>query len=314
MVEPVVIVHGGAWAVPEILWDKSVAGVKTAALHGYQVLKDGGSVVDVAEAAVISLEDNPVFDAGTGSVLTFDEQVEMDAIIMNGATMQAGAVAAIRNIPNPVKVARLIMEKTPHVMLAGEGANKFASQYGINEVDKDLLITPYAKEELAEYKKYTNTVYCLFNKIDHANPVGHDTVGCAVVDQKGHTACATSTGGITAKMPGRVGDSPIIGAGGYADDEVGAVSTTGCGEAIMKACLARHIALVMETGQDVVTAIKTGLNHMESRINGFGGAIAVSSKGDVGMQFSTPRMPWAYVQQGKLHYGIHPGQHIIEDL
>ncbi|ROT76047.1 hypothetical protein C7M84_005386 [Penaeus vannamei] len=275
MVEPVVIVHGGAWAVPEILWDRSIAGVKTAALHGYKVLQEGGSVVDVAEAAV-----------------------EMDAIIMNGATMEAGAVAAIRNIPNPVKVARLIMEKTPHVMLAGEGANKFASQYGINEVDKELLITPYAKEELAEYKKYTNTVYCLFNKTEHVNPVGHDTVGCAVVDQKGHTACATSTGGITAKMPGRVG----------------AVSTTGCGEAIMKACLARHIVSVMGTGQDVVTAIKSGLNHMETRINGFGGAIAVSCKGDVGMQFSTPRMPWAYVRQGKLHYGIHPGQHIIEDL
>lgn len=314
MVVPVVIVHGGAWSVPEKLWNDSVQGVKAAALRGYEVLQKGGSAVDVAEAAVISLEDCPVFDAGTGSVLTYDEQVEMDAIIMNGTTMQAGAVGAIRNIPNPVKVARLIMENTPHVMLAGEGANKFASEYGINEVDKDLLITPYAKQELAKYKKYNKTVYCLFNKTDNSNLSGHDTVGCAVVDEAGHTACATSTGGISAKMPGRVGDSPIIGAGGYADDEVGAVSTTGHGEALMKACLARHISTVMATGQDVLTSIQHGLSHMEKRIKGFGGAIAVSNKGEVGMYFSTPRMPWAYVQGGELHYGIHPGQHVVEEL
>lgn len=314
MVEPVVVVHGGAWAIPEAAWTKSIEGVKAAACQGYKVLKEGGSAIDAAEASVISLEDCPVFDAGTGAVLTFDEQVELDAIIMDGTTMKAGAVGAIRNIKNPIKVARLVMEKTPHVLLVGEGANKFAAEYDINQVDPDTLVTEYAKEELATYKKYTNTVYSLFNKVNPVNVSGHDTVGCAVVDKCGHTACATSTGGITAKMPGRVGDTPCVGAGGYADDEVGAVSTTGHGEAIMKACLARHITSVMSTGRDVSKSIQDGLSYMESRIVGFGGAIAVSRKGEVAAHFSTPRMPWAYVREGKLHYGMHPGQHQIENF
>ncbi|XP_068207821.1 isoaspartyl peptidase/L-asparaginase [Palaemon carinicauda] len=312
-VEPVVVVHGGAWAIPENLWSESLAGVKAAARCGYKVLKDGGSATDVAEAAVISLEDCPVFDAGTGSVLTYDEQVEMDAIIMEGTTMKAGAVGAIRNVKNPVKVARLVMEKTPHVLLVGEGANKFAVEHGIQQVDPDTLITPYAREKLAKFKQYNKTVYSLFNKIDPVQGDGHDTVGCAVVDSTGRTACATSTGGITAKMPGRVGDSPIVGAGGYADDMVGAVSTTGHGEAIIRACLARHVAATMSAGKGVLPALDESLLYMESRVNGFGGAIAVSCKGDVATKFSTPRMAWAYVKEDKVHYGLHPGQHEIED-
>ncbi|XP_042234123.1 isoaspartyl peptidase/L-asparaginase-like [Homarus americanus] len=314
MVEPVVVVHGGAWAVPEELWDESLQGVKAAARRGYGVLTAGGSSVDAAEASVVCLEDNPVFDAGTGSVLTFDEQVEMDAIIIDGTTMEAGAVGAIRNVLNPVKVARLVMEKTDHIMLVGDGANKFAAAHGVQEVDPEVLITSLARQTLAKYKKYTSTVYHLFNKTEKPETSGHETVGCVVVDREGHTSCATSTGGITAKMPGRVGDTPIVGAGGFADDQVGAVSTTGHGEAIMKACLARHITSVMGTGESVKSSIQNGLAHMESRIKGFGGAIAVSCKGEVGTHFSTPRMTWAYIQAGKLHYGIHPNQHVTEDL
>lgn len=314
----VLAVHGGAWAIPEKLWSKSIEGVKTAARVGYKALENGGSAVDAVEAAVVSLEDCPAFDAGTGSVLTYDEQVELDAIIMDGHTLKAGAVAAIRNVHNPVKVARLIMDKTPHVLLAGPGANKFAADHGHNEVDPDTLITPYAREELAEYKKYSHTVNSLFNKTDknsgNSETCGHDTVGCVVLDNKGHLACATSTGGITAKMPGRVGDSPIVGAGGYADDASGAVSTTGHGEAIIRVCLARHITTLMETGCNSKDAVSKSLSHMESRVNGFGGAVVVSKSGDVAAEFSTPRMPWAYIKDDKLHFGMHQGQHETEEL
>lgn len=318
MSEAVLAVHGGAWAVPEKLWSQSIEGVKTAARVGYKVLQNGGSAVDAAEATVVSLEDCPAFDAGTGSVLTYDEQVELDAIIMDGHTLKAGAVAAIRNIRNPVKVARLIMDKTPHILLAGPGANKFAASHGHNEVDPETLITPYAREELKEYKKYSHAVDSLFNKTEGnssiAETCGHDTVGCAVLDNNRHLACATSTGGITAKMPGRVGDSPIVGAGGYADDTAGAVSTTGHGEAIIRVCFARHITTLLETGCNSKDAISQSLSYMESRVNGFGGAVVVSKSGDVAAEFSTPRMPWAYIKSDKLHFGMHRGQHETEDL
>lgn len=314
MVKPVVIVHGGAGAHPEKKWAECLAGVKAAACEGYKVLKEGGSAVDAAEAGVISLENCPVFNAGTGAALTFNQQVELDALIMDGTTMKVGGVGAISNVKNPVKVARLVMEKTPHVLLVGKGANEFAAEHGINQVDPDTLITEYAKEKLAHHKTYINVVHNLFNKDNRsADAHDHDTIGCAVVDKSGHTACATSTGGITAKMPGRVGDSPFAGAGGYADDKVGAISTTGHGEAIMKACLARHIASEISTGQDVSKSIQDGLSYMESRFVGFGGAIAVTHKGEVAANFSTDRMPWAYVQEGKLYYGIHPSQHQVED-
>ncbi|CAL4186750.1 unnamed protein product, partial [Meganyctiphanes norvegica] len=254
----------------------------------------------------------------TGSVLTYDEQVELDAIIMDGHTLKVGAVAAIKNVRNPVKVARLVMDKTQHVLLAGCGANKFAANHGHNEVDPDTLITPYAREELAEYKKYSHAVNSLFNKTDTPASIsdtsGHDTVGCAVLDNNGQLACATSTGGITAKMPGRVGDSPIVGAGGYADNTVGAVSTTGHGESIIKVCLARHITFLMGTGCNSKDAVSQSLSYMESRVNGFGGAVVVSKSGDVAAQFSTPRMPWAFIKSDKLHFGMHHGQHEIENL
>ncbi|KAK4324318.1 hypothetical protein Pmani_005034 [Petrolisthes manimaculis] len=311
MLEPVVCVHGGAWDIPENLWTDSIEGVKLAARRGYQVLDDGGSVVDAAEAAVVVLEDCPAFDAGKGSVLTYDEEVEMDAIIMRGSGLEAGAVAAIRNIANPVKVARLIMEKSPHILLAGEGANKFAEAHGVKQVDPDTLVTPDARLELEKYKTFNKAVYSLFNKSDQK---GCDTVGCVVVGSSGATAAATSTGGITAKMPGRVGDSPIVGAGAYADDQTGAVSTTGHGESIIKVCLARHIVSLIEKGQTPKDSIRDSLQYMESRVKGFGGAIAVSRIGQVATHFSTPRMPWAYVKARQLHFGMHPDQHCTEEL
>lgn len=311
----VVVVHGGAWDVPQHMWDASVEGVKAAARRGHQVVSDGGSAVDAVEAAVVVLEDNPVFDAGTGSVLTLDGEVEMDALVMSGEGLKAGAVAVIKNVQNPVKVARLVMEKTPHAMLAGEGANQFAAAHGHPQVPPDTLVTAYAKEKLEKYKKFTKSVDSLFNVLQvQQKQSGHDTVGCAVLDRSGHTACATSTGGITAKMPGRVGDTPVVGAGGYADDQVGAVSTTGHGESIMRVCFARHITATMATGVPVNTSIQQSLEHMAKRVEGCGGAVAVSCSGEVGVGFSTPRMPWAYVKDGVLHYGIHPGQHLKEDL
>lgn len=311
----VVVVHGGAWDIPQHLWKASMEGVKAAARCGYQVVGGGGSAVEAVEAAVMMLEDNPAFDAGTGSVLTLEEEVEMDALVMSGAGLQAGAVAAIKNVKNPVKVARLVMEKTPHVMLAGEGANHFAASHGITQVPPDTLVTPYAKQELEIMKKYSTSVDTLFNVSPQKLPQsGHDTVGCAVLDTFCHTACATSTGGITAKMPGRVGDTPVPGAGGYADDQVGAVSTTGHGESLLKVCLARHIVTTMATGMPVSDSIQRSLEYMGQRVSGCGGAVAVSRCGEVGFAFTTPRMPWAYAKDNQLHYGMHPREHMKEDL
>ncbi|KAG0722128.1 Isoaspartyl peptidase/L-asparaginase [Chionoecetes opilio] len=311
----VVVVHGGAWDVPEPLWEASLEGVKAAARRGHQVLRGGGSVVEAVEAAVVVLEDNPAFDAGTGSVLTLDGEVEMDALVMSGARLRAGAVAAIRSVANPVKVARLVLEKTPHVMLAGSGANQFAAAHGHPQVPPHTLVTPHARREWETFKKFSKSVDSLFNVLHvQQQRSGHDTVGCAALDSLGHTAAATSTGGITAKMPGRVGDTPVPGAGGYADDQVGAVSTTGHGEAILRVCLARHITATMATGVPVSASIESSLEHMAQRVAGCGGAVAVSREGEVGMAFSTPRMPWAYVKHRRLHYGIHPGQHVEEDL
>lgn len=310
-----VVVHGGAWDVPEHLWEASMEGVKAAVRRAHQVLCGGGSAVEAVEAAVVVLEDIPVFDAGTGSVLTLDGEVEMDALVMSGSGLRAGAVAAIRNVRNPIRVARLVLEKTPHVMLAGEGANQFAAAHGHPQVPPDTLVTPHAKEELETYKKFNKSVDSLFNVLEiQKKQSGHDTVGCAALDSFGHTACATSTGGITAKMPGRVGDTPVPGAGGYADDQVGAVSTTGHGESIMQVCLARHIISTMATGVPVSASIQQSLEHMAQRVEGCGGAVAVSGDGDIGVGFSTPRMPWAYVKDHHVHYGIHPGQHLKEDL
>ncbi|XP_036403392.1 isoaspartyl peptidase/L-asparaginase [Megalops cyprinoides] len=305
----VLVVHGGAWAIPDSISVASVEGVKAAALSGFLVMKKGGTALDAVETAVKAMEDDPVFDAGHGAVLNTDGEVELDAIVMDGRTLAAGAVSSVRNIANPVTLARAVMEKTDHVMLTDRGANHFADSIGIPKVHTDALVTDDERKEWHRYKMYSLGVKDLFN-----SQWAHDTVGAVALDCYGNVACATSTGGIRNKMVGRVGDSPIIGCGGYADNHSGAVSCTGHGESIMKVTLASRVIFHMEQGKVPSEAVKSCLQYMGERVQGGGGVIAVARTGDWAAEFTTERMAWAAVDGEVLWYGLNPEEMFQEKL
>ncbi|XP_012943018.1 isoaspartyl peptidase/L-asparaginase [Aplysia californica] len=313
--EPLMIVHGGAWAIPGELTERSLNGVRRAALEGHRVLRSGGSAVDAVVAAVTVLEDDTAFDAGHGAVLNLKGEVELDAIVIDGRDLSSGAVCAVQDIANPVQLARLVMDKTDHCLLGGVGANDFAKEQGFERLPPTELVTPEARAEWEKYIKFTTAVGALFSARD-GDPklTGCDTVGAVAMDTSGNLASATSTGGITAKKPGRVGDTPVIGAGAFADNDVGAVSSTGHGESIMKVCLTRRIAELMERGLSANEAAKTALEFMSTRVGGAGGVIVISKKGEVCHSFTTSRMAWASVTQGTLKSGIDPGQEFTENL
>nr|XP_054758577.1 isoaspartyl peptidase/L-asparaginase-like [Lytechinus pictus] len=305
---PAIAVHGGAWAIPQADTEASCHGVQRAVRAGYKVLENGGTAVDAVEQAVRVLEDDPVFDAGTGSVLNYDGDVEMDAIIMEGKELKCGAVACVNNIKNPISLARKVMEQTDHTLLVGHGANKFANEMGIEKVPTSDLVTEDARKTWEEYRKFKKTVDVFFSS---RTETGHDTVGCVAVDRLGNVACATSTGGISAKKVGRVGDSPIIGSGAYCDNAYGAVSTTGHGENIMKVTLARTIISYMEhLGLSAKEAADKAIAFMSKRVGGVGGAIVVSSTGQLARSFNSERMAWAFASNNYVRYGIDPGDDI----
>ncbi|KAM4591316.1 isoaspartyl peptidase/L-asparaginase isoform 1-T2 [Odontesthes bonariensis] len=304
---PVVVVHGGAGHIPKERSEKSTSGVCSAARSGYLVLRGGGSSMDAVVEAVIQLENNPSFNAGCGSVLNISGEVEMDAIVMDGKTLASGAVSAVRNIANPIQLARLVMEKTSHACLTADGASKFARSMGVPEVPQESLITEYSQ---MRWKK---------NLAPDANPVESQmgkmgTVGAVAVDSEGNIACATSTGGMLNKMEGRVGDTPCIGSGGYADNLTGAVSTTGHGETIMKVTLARLILFHMEQGQSAEAASDLGLAYMKSRVGGLGGVVTVDPKGNWAARFSSLQMAWAAAQKDTLHHGLYTGEHFKQSI
>ncbi|XP_077149001.1 isoaspartyl peptidase/L-asparaginase-like [Ranitomeya variabilis] len=305
--KPVIVVHGGAWAIPDDLADCSKIGVKNAATCGFSILAKGGSSLEAVEAAVQSLEDNKAFDAGHGAVLNADGDVELDAIIMDGKDLAVGAVSCIKNIANPVMFARKIMEQTPHIMLTGSGANKFAEKLNIENLPTEKLVTANAVKEWEQYQKYNQSVTSLFSTGSM-----HDTVGAVAIDSKGNLSCATSTGGITNKMVGRVGDSPIIGSGAYADNFIGAVSSTGHGESIMKVTLARQVLFNMEKGEPPQSAADHALEYMKNKVHGGGGLIVVSKSGEWAARFTTTRMAWASVENNLLTYGLNPGENFRE--
>ena len=296
MVKPVIVIHGGAWGIPDDQVDDNITGVEEAARQGWNILQKGGSALDAVVAAVNCLEDNPVFDAGIGSVLTEDGTVEMDALIMDGRNLEAGAVAGLRDVRYPINLARLVMEKTPHVLMIGEGANRLALEFGVERITQDELVTDTARKELEEWLKDRR----------FGETFGHDTVGAVALDSNGNLAAATSTGGVTGKQVGRVGDVPIIGSGGYADNKVGAVSSTGDGEAIFKVNLAKLVLSYMEAGMGVQTAAEKALEYMRLRVNGNGGLIAVDPEGNIAHAFTTKRMAWASIKADKLESGINP--------
>jgi beta-aspartyl-peptidase (threonine type) len=271
--EPSIIVHGGAGPIRDDSLAARLEGCKAAALAGWKILERGGFALDAAEAAVVVLEDNPLFNAGTGSTLNRLGQVEMDAAIMEGQSLRAGSVAAVSGIKNPIKLARRIMEDGRHVMLAGEGALLFARQIGFPECPSESLIVDHRRKSWEDK---------------------HGTVGCVAVDSDGQLAVATSTGGIFDKLPGRVGDSPLIGCGTYADG-YGAASCTGDGEAIIRVVLAKSAVDLLKAGADPQTAVEEAVALLAARTGGTGGLILIDSQGKIGYARNTTHMPvcWA---------------------
>src|SRR3972149_11465143 len=241
---PVIVVHGGAWDIPKATWPAHVTGCRLGCLAGLEVLQSGGSALDAVEAAVRQLESGPTFDAGCGSFLNEDGKVELDASIMEGATLKAGAVAAVQRLLHPVSLARRIMEKTDHLLLVGAGAEKFARKMGMKFCPTSALLTGRELELWKKLKKkrafHAKTVFSGRPNGSTSLTTKRGTVGAVALDAYGNLAAATSTGGTPRKMAGRVGDTPVIGAGTYADNTQGAVSCTGWGEGIMRICLPRR--------------------------------------------------------------------------
>ncbi|RWS28339.1 L-asparaginase-like protein, partial [Leptotrombidium deliense] len=311
---PNIIVHGGAGAISPDRIEAVHAGIVEACRKGYSLLSNGKTAIDAVEAAVNVLENNPTFNAGYGCVLNDDGEAECDALMIEGKGMRAGAVAGVKKFKNPVSVARIVMEKSNHCLLISEGAHKFGAENGVELIDPKSLITEKSLQSLNKYKRQFNIMLkseIIKNGSVHSNGVNgsakkngynhkdssdHDTVGAVALDDYGNLACATSTGGLTAKSVGRVGDSPCIGSGGWADNNTVAVSTTGHGESIMRVCLAKHIANLVEKKIEVQEATKQALEYMQNRINGYGGAISLDANGNVGVYFTTRDMSFAYIK------------------
>jgi beta-aspartyl-peptidase (threonine type) len=259
-----------------------VEGARRAAEAGWQVLRAGGSAVDAVVAAVVALEDDPTFNAGTGATLTAAGDAELDASLMDGTTLAAGAVASVKDVKNPVLLARAVMERSGHVLLVGDGASAFAREVGIASYPNALLITP---EQRARFERATEA---------RIAARGGGTVGAVARDARGHLAAATSTGGTFLKRAGRVGDSPLIGAGTYADDARAAVSATGQGERIIQVTLARFAADLVGAGRSAREAAAEAIRTLGARVHGEGGVIVVGRSGEPGFAFNTPTMARAW--------------------
>lgn len=273
---PTVVVHGGAAGTAELM-SAAVAACELAARRGLEALTDnGGSPLDAVEAAVRVLEDSPTLNAGTGAALTSEGGLELDASIMDGATLDAGAIAGLSAHRNPISVARAVLAERKHVMYFGAGADRFARSAGFEAVDPETMITEHARRQLE---------------------VGN-TVGAVAVDAKGRLAAGTSTGGMHGQAPGRVGDSPIIGAGTYARDGAAACSATGDGEAILRATLARDAVALVEWGEPPEAAVLSALVRLENVGRGEGGLILIDSRGRVGIAKNSAHMSHAVAQQG----------------
>ncbi len=295
--QPAIIVHGGAWDIPPELHEAHRQGTRRATEAGWAVLAAGGSAIDAVEAAIVTMEDDETFNAGRGSFLNADGQVEVDAGCMEGAKLDAGAVASVQFIRNPIRLARAVMEKSQHVLLVGQGAQRFAHRIGFPPCDLVDLAVP---REFERWQKllYDRT-YSARQSFDRAatsapTAAGADTVGCVALDQAGHIASGTSTGGTPNKMPGRVGDVPMIGCGFYADDEIGGASSTGWGEAIAKVLLARLALHHLKELGDPEAAARGAIEVLQNKVNGLGGVILLSPEGHLGWHYNTPHMAYAF--------------------
>ena len=288
MSRPVIVVHGGAGDIPDEQAEGHRLGVQRASQVGWEVLTAGGSAEDAVEAAIRVMEDDEVFDAGRGSFLDLDGALSMDAAFMEGSDLNAGAVAAVSQMRNPISLARLLLS-APHVLLVGEGAHRWGEQHGLHRCSPDDLIVARERERVLAHQGL------------------NDTVGAVAMDLSGHLAAGVSTGGSPLKVPGRVGDVPCIGAGIYADDQVGGVSCTGVGEQITRIVMAKRCTDRLAKG-DVTAqqAAEEAIAYLARRVHGEGGLIVLSHDGEIGCAMNTQRMSRAWITPDASYVGLEP--------
>ena len=300
-------------------------GVRNALSAGWRVLEAGGGALEAVEEAVVIMEDDETFDAGRGSFLNREGRVQMDALIMDGATLRAGGVGCVEHLRNPVRAARKILSESPHVYFVAEGAERFAAEHGIELCKNEDLVIPRELERLRDYQREAARqestsgmttgpagVTQKDGKDLFAPEVSHDTVGAVALDRAGNIAAATSTGGTLNKAPGRLGDSSLIGCGCYADNLSAAVSTTGWGEPIMKLVLAKWTADRVSAGNLPEWAAQEAMNYLKQRLNGHGGIIVLNAQGQVGIAHNTPRMAWAFKTGKNEESGVNRGNSEME--
>lgn len=296
----VIAIHGGAGAITRAQLSQEqekryIEALSSIVETGQRMLEAGESALDVVTEAMRLLEECPLFNAGIGSVFTRDETHELDACVMDGITLKAGAVAGVSHLRNPVLAARLVMEQSPHVLLVGEGAEKFAFEQGMEAVSPEIFSTPERYQQLLAARSAGET------RLDHAAPLDESTktgtVGAVALDKAGNLAAATSTGGMTNKLPGRVGDSPLPGAGCYANNASVAVSCTGTGEVFIRTLAAYDIAALMDYGGlSLAEACERVVMEKLPALEGSGGLIAVDREGNVALPFNSEGMyrAWGY--------------------
>jgi beta-aspartyl-peptidase (threonine type) len=287
-------IHGGAWNFPDEAVGPSREGIRKALEHGWSELRQGACALDVVEAVVRILEDDPNFDAGRGSRLNNEGRVEMDASIMEGARLRAGAVAALRKVRHPISVARRVMEDSLHVMLVGEGARKFALASGAESCETIDLLVGRERERYLRVRAGERDL--VEKEFDPDGMMG--TVGAVALDSNGKLAAATSTGGTQDKAAGRVGDTPIIGAGTYANNKSCAVSSTGHGEYFIRGVIAHDIAALMEyQGKSIQEAADIVIHNKLTKMGGTGGIIAMDANGIISLTFNTEGMYRGYIYE-----------------
>lgn len=306
--------HGGAGTIapgPPELEAPYHAGLRAALEAGREILARGGSALDAVVAAVVSLEDCPLFNAGHGAVFCADERHELDAGVMDGRSRAAGGVAGVRTIRNPVRAALEVMRDGRCVLMGAEGALRLATERGLDIVAPDYFSTPARRAQLLQLRERRATGAILDHDSDDdvAQAQRYGTVGAVARDRHGHLAAATSTGGMTNKQPGRIGDTPIVGAGVFADDTTCAVSCTGTGEHFLRACAAHDVhARMCYLRQDVQTAAHDTLLHSLAPIGGRGGLVAVGRDGRIAMPFNSSGMYRAWVHEGQApHSAVFAG-------
>ncbi len=282
-------------------------GVRAALSHGYALLERGAPALDAVERALTVLEDDETFDAGRGAFLTRDERVQLDALLMDGATLRAGGVACVERLRNPIQAARLVLDRSPHVYFVAEGAETFAAAHGMPLIENRELVVARELDNLrhAQERERAGLPDAIFaGPLDGSDFRTHDTVGAVALDCAGNLAAGTSTGGTLNKAPGRVGDSSLIGCGCYADNTSAAVSLTGWGEPIMKLVLGKWAADRVEAGAHPQAAAREAIRRLETRLGGHGGIIVLDRAGRAGLAHNTPGMAWGLAANAGQHAGL----------